>query len=414
MLNVLINAYAISPNWGSEPGMGWNWVINLAKYCNLHIITEGEWKDDIESAVQTLPQKDHLHFYYNPLPDKIRRMCWNQGDWRFYWYYHKWQKRTLTIARQICKEQRIDVIHQLNMVGFREPGCLWKIKNIPYVWGPFCGCSPVSLPFIKDAGYKIFWKFLIKNIISQLQIRFQPNVIHAIKRADILLTPHADIKSLIGRLYNKEPFLLQETGIKGDCVPPKIFSHSEKKTFDILWVGRFIFTKRLDIALKTIARLKHIQNLRFHIVGSGLNNEDVFYKRMADQLDISSICIWHGALSNDQVQIIMQNVDIFFFTSISEATSTVVLEAIQNRCPIVCHNACGFGPLINDKIGRKIQVVSPQSSIKQFAEVIENLYNNRHELDSMIPQFDELIQPLTYEAKARQILDIYTHLVLGK
>lgn len=414
MLNVLINAYAISPNWGSEPGMGWNWVINLAKYCNLHIITEGEWKDDIESAVQTLPQKDHLHFYYNPLPDKIRRMCWNQGDWRFYWYYHKWQKRTLTIARQICKEQRIDVIHQLNMVGFREPGCLWKIKNIPYVWGPFCGCSPVSLPFIKDAGYKIFWKFLIKNIISQLQIRFQPNVIHAIKRADILLTPHADIKSLIGRLYNKEPFLLQETGIKGDCVPPKIFSHSEKKTFDILWVGRFIFTKRLDIALKTIARLKHIQNLRFHIVGSGLNNEDVFYKRMADQLDISSICIWHGALPNDQVQIIMQNVDIFFFTSISEATSTVVLEAIQNRCPIVCHNACGFGPLINDKIGRKIQVVSPQSSIKQFAEVIENLYNNRHELDSMIPQFDELIQPLTYEAKARQILDIYTHLVLGK
>ena len=414
MLNVLINAYAISPNWGSEPGMGWNWVINLAKYCNLHIITEGEWKDDIESAVQTLPQKDHLHFYYNPLPDKIRRMCWNQGDWRFYWYYHKWQKRTLTIARQICKEQRIDVIHQLNMVGFREPGCLWKIKNIPYVWGPFCGCSPVSLPFIKDAGYKIFCKFLIKNIISQLQIRFQPNVIHAIKRADILLTPHADIKSLIGRLYNKEPFLLQETGIKGDCVPPKIFSHSEKKTFDILWVGRFIFTKRLDIALKTIARLKHIQNLRFHIVGSGLNNEDVFYKRMADQLDISSICIWHGALPNDQVQIIMQNVDIFFFTSISEATSTVVLEAIQNRCPIVCHNACGFGPLINDKIGRKIQVVSPQSSIKQFAEVIENLYNNRHELDSMIPQFDELIQPLTYEAKARQILDIYTHLVLGK
>ena len=414
MLNVLINAYAISPNWGSEPGMGWNWVINLAKYCNLHIITEGEWKDDIESAVQTLPQKDHLHFYYNPLPDKIRRMCWNQGDWRFYWCYHKWQKRTLTIARQICKEQRIDVIHQLNMVGFREPGCLWKIKNIPYVWGPFCGCSPVSLPFIKDAGYKIFWKFLIKNIISQLQIRFQPNVIHAIKRADILLTPHADIKSLIGRLYNKEPFLLQETGIKGDCVPPKIFSHSEKKTFDILWVGRFIFTKRLDIALKTIARLKHIQNLRFHIVGSGLNNEDVFYKRMADQLDISSICIWHGALPNDQVQIIMQNVDIFFFTSISEATSTVVLEAIQNRCPIVCHNACGFGPLINDKIGRKIQVVSPQSSIKQFAEVIENLYNNRHELDSMIPQFDELIQPLTYEAKARQILDIYTHLVLGK
>lgn len=95
MLNVLINAYAVSPNWGSEPGMGWNWVVNLAKYCNLYIITEGEWKDDIEAVVKTLPQKDHLHFYYNPLPNKIRKMCWNQGDWRFYWYYRNGRRGPL-------------------------------------------------------------------------------------------------------------------------------------------------------------------------------------------------------------------------------------------------------------------------------------------------------------------------------
>ena len=44
MLNILIDAYAISPNWGSEQGMGWNWVSNLARYCNLYIITEGEWQ----------------------------------------------------------------------------------------------------------------------------------------------------------------------------------------------------------------------------------------------------------------------------------------------------------------------------------------------------------------------------------
>ena len=31
MLNVLVNAYAVSPAWGSEPGMGWNWVVNLAQ-----------------------------------------------------------------------------------------------------------------------------------------------------------------------------------------------------------------------------------------------------------------------------------------------------------------------------------------------------------------------------------------------
>lgn len=77
MLNILINAYACSPCWGSEPGMAWNWVINLAKHCNLFVITEGEWRAEIEEAVARLPQRDHLHFYFNPVSEKVQRMCWN-------------------------------------------------------------------------------------------------------------------------------------------------------------------------------------------------------------------------------------------------------------------------------------------------------------------------------------------------
>ena len=132
MLNILINAYACSPNWGSEPGMAWNWCSNLAKYCELFIITEGEWKEEIEKAIKTHPYGKNMHFYYNPVPQKVRDMCWNQGDWRFYYYYRQWQKSTLTIAKQICKEHKIDVLHQLNMIGFREPGLLWKIKDVPF------------------------------------------------------------------------------------------------------------------------------------------------------------------------------------------------------------------------------------------------------------------------------------------
>ena len=65
-----------------------------------------------------------MHFYYNPVSEEIRRMCWNQGDWRFYFHYNKWQQKTLAIAKQIIKEQNIDIVHQLNMIGFREPGYL--------------------------------------------------------------------------------------------------------------------------------------------------------------------------------------------------------------------------------------------------------------------------------------------------
>ena len=134
MLSILINAYACSPNMGSEPGMAWNWCVNLAQYCELHIITEGEFREKIEAVLPTLPQGKNMHFYYNPVSDEIRKMCWNQGDWRFYIHYKKWQQKTLAIAKQIIKENNIDIIHQLNMIGFREPGYLWSLDK-PFIWG---------------------------------------------------------------------------------------------------------------------------------------------------------------------------------------------------------------------------------------------------------------------------------------
>ena len=136
MFSILINAYACSPNMGSEPGMAWNWCVNLAKHCELHIITEGEFRDKIEAVLPTLPQGKNMHFYYNPVSDEIRRMCWNQGDWRFYKHYRKWQWKTYLMAKEIIKQHDIDIVHQLNMIGFREPGYLWKIEDKPFVWGP--------------------------------------------------------------------------------------------------------------------------------------------------------------------------------------------------------------------------------------------------------------------------------------
>ena len=80
MLKILVNAYACSPEMGSEPGMGWNWCSHIARHCELHIITEGEFREKIERVLPTLPEGKNMHFYYLPVEEKVRRMCWNQGD----------------------------------------------------------------------------------------------------------------------------------------------------------------------------------------------------------------------------------------------------------------------------------------------------------------------------------------------
>ena len=219
MINVLINAYAVSPSWGSEPGVGWNWIVNLAKSCNVFVITEGEWKDEIEVAVKDLPQCDNIHFYYNPVSPEIRKMCWNQGDWRFYIHYRKWQLKTLDIAKEIIADNKIDIIHQLNMIGFREPGYLWSIDNIPFVWGPIGNMAPLPIKLLEGSSWKDKLKQGIKNSVSYCQAR-TGRVRKAIKHADHLITVLDSAACLIKDVYGIDNVMIMpETGL---TVTPKV------------------------------------------------------------------------------------------------------------------------------------------------------------------------------------------------
>ena len=411
MLNILINAYACSPNWGSEPGMAWNWCSNLAKNCELFIITEGEWKDEIENAVKNHPYGNNMHFYYNPVPEKVRKMCWNQGDWRFYYYYRQWQKSTLKIAREICKEHKIDIIHQLNMVGFREPGLLWKIKGIPYVWGPVGGMENIPTSYLKDVNWKQNLFCRIKNTINTLQYKYQPSVRKAVIHSNVLISAVKGVEKVFREVYKRESVLINETGctIVTNRDDNKSTKRENNDTLNLIWVGKFDFRKQLEIALQTIAKLKHL-DVKLHICGTGSEQQVALYTKMCTELGIDDKCVWHGNTPNKKVLELMLEMNIFFFTSIMDLTSTVVLEAIQNRLPIVCHDTCGYGNIVNDSIGRKIELRTPKHSINDFAKVIEELYHNRSILTEMRPNFDKVAESLTYEAKAKKMFEIYNSL----
>lgn len=410
MLSILINAYACSPNMGSEPGMAWNWCINLAKHCELHIITEGEFRDNIEKVLPTLPQGKNMYFYYNPVSDKVRKMCWNQGDWRFYYYYNKWQKKTLQIANEIIKEHQIDLIHQLNMVGFREPGYLWKIENKPFIWGPIAGIGSIPFSFMKDSNLKFKLFYILKNQITALQLRYSSKVNSALKAASLLITATPETGQIIKKIHNIDSIQINETG----CSIKEYTSDIKKDDtfFDILWVGRFIYTKQLKLALDVINQIKNLKNIRFHIVGQAFNAEETEkYKKYAQTLGIDNICVWYGQIPNNEVLMLMQKSHLFFFTSIFEATSTVILEAIQNKLPIVCFDRCGFGPIVDSSIGRKIQLSTPQNAIIGFAREITELYNHKNLLDTMSNNCIKKQQELSWDNKAKQMVELYSSIV---
>jgi len=403
MMKVLVNAYACNPYWGSEQGIGWHWSIELAKYCKVIVITEGEFRENIEKALAELPQKDNFTFIYNNVSDKVRKMCWNQGDWRFYYYYRKWQKKTLEIAREICEKEKIDVIHQLNMQGFREPGLLWKIKGPKYVWGPVGGMGLVPMSYLKGETLKKRLFFGLKNIINKIQYHYQPNVHHAVRRADVLLASTPDEQRIFKEIYHRDSYFVNDTGCELNMVAHD-WNRADNAPLDIIWVGKFDFRKQLGLAIRVIGELRDM-NVRLNIVGGGPHEND--YKKLAEELGVSDKCVFYGIVPNNEVLKMMQKADLFFFTSIKEDTSTVILEAINTGLPIVCFDTCGFGPIVDESIGRKIKITNPKQSIKDFAEVIRELYHHRELLPQMSDNCVAKQEELSWNYKARFVVGLY-------
>lgn len=409
MIKVLINAYACSPNMGSEPGMAWNWCANIAKHCELFIITEGEFRDKIEEILPTLPQGGNMHFYYNSVSDKVRKMCWNQGDWRFYGYYKKWQKITADIAKNICLKENINILHQLNMIGFREPGYLWKISketNIPFVWGPIGGLKQFPMKYAEGSSIKMGLFLRLKNFMNIWQIKHNKRVNSAMQQASLLISSIPDSYKAIKKYSGKESVIVPETGTFLLEKHETDTNRFTKENLTILWVGKFDFRKRLDLAILSLAKVANTKII-LKVYGTGNKSQVNESISLVQRLGVENNVQWMGNCPHEQVNEAMRDAGLLFFTSVNEDTSTVVLEAISNYLPVLCFDACGMSAVITEDIGIKIPLSNPLQSIVDFAEKIKYLYEHREILKQMSDNCKKRAIELSWENKANQIVALY-------
>src|ERR1700683_2444848 len=87
-LRVLLSAYACEPGRGSEPGVGWNWIRELAKFDEVWVMTRSNNREPIERALTAEPI-DGAQFVYYDLPRWLR--FWKKRQRGIRLYYYLWQ-----------------------------------------------------------------------------------------------------------------------------------------------------------------------------------------------------------------------------------------------------------------------------------------------------------------------------------
>lgn len=82
-IRVLISAYACEPNKGSEPGVGWNWTLQMAKMDEVYVITRSNNRKVIETFLQKHPVEKSalLMLYILKVIVKISNIPWIRINW---------------------------------------------------------------------------------------------------------------------------------------------------------------------------------------------------------------------------------------------------------------------------------------------------------------------------------------------
>lgn len=213
---VCVGVFSCSPLRGSEPGMGWNFLREIAATGReIWAITNDEFPDEIRAYAAELP---NVHFMFVPEPAKrlrgVLRKAWPPS---YYWFYRWWQRRAFRIAQELHAQYAFDVVHQLNMAGFREPGFLWKL-SVPFVWGPIGGLDLTDgrLLGLLDAHGKA--EFFCRNVINWVQRRFLVRPRRAAHRAaesNALICATGENARLARRLWGVGSTVICEVGAEG-------------------------------------------------------------------------------------------------------------------------------------------------------------------------------------------------------
>ena len=365
-MKVLINSYACSPYKGSEPGMGWNFIKALSLQNELHIITEEKFRVDIENYLSEHPEcTENMKFYYvKRTRYKTLRKIWPPS---YYWTYKTWQKKVLRLAVELDSKENFDIVHQLNMAGYREPGYLWQI-NKPFVWGPIGGFGKVPWCLIPTMNLWGIVFYTCHNIINSWQMHTSCRVKKAMQRANALFAATKECQVSIKKLYGRDSIIIPEVGLVGDATN-QIAQRKTGEKLRICWSGLHIPRKSLNLLLDALA-LSNNDNIELHVIGEGSETNN--WKKKAEKLGLGNV-IWHGWVKRDEGMRIMQECHVFCITSLSDLTSTVILEALSFGLPVITLDHCGFSNVITEKCGIKIAINKKKQVLIDFAVAINKL-----------------------------------------
>lgn len=408
-LKVLLGCYACDPNRGSEPGMGWNFAYNISKHHDVHaIVEEGEFKESLERFSRENPEAvRNITFHFVPRTHHERlRKIWPPS---YYFFYRLWHKRAYQLAKELDKRENFDIVHQVNMAGYREPGYLWKLGK-PFIWGPLGGFKNTEWRLLPGLGIRDFIYFALRNIVNSYQKRCSKAAKQVSKAAHTIIVSDPDGAEVVQKLWKRDPLIIREVGTYSSAPTPQITPHLPGTPLRICWAGTLVALKALPILLKALPQCKH--SIQIEVMGGGVKEKE--WKQLTKELNLEHCVRYHGFIPHCEVAAMMSSCHLMCITSIHEGgTTSICLEALQLGLPIVALDHCGFASVIDDSCGIKIPIKSQSEISAQLAKELDRLAEDEDLRLRLAQGAYERGKDFTWDSKMQVLNRVYAEAAAG-
>jgi glycosyltransferase involved in cell wall biosynthesis len=301
----------------------------------------------------------------------------------YYIAYRLWHRRAFQVAKSLHEEVNFDLVHQVNLCGYREPGKLGQMQ-LPFIWGPIGGTQNHPWMAIGQAGLRGGIQESIRSIANSLQLRFSRRVRRAATSADLLLVANSTNQSDFERILGKNVPVLCETGspaVSADAIRDRPRKTDVDQRLRLLWAGNLHAFKALPLLLQAISKLPESSRVQLRIVGDGPQHQR--WRRMANRLGISHQIEWIGRVRDLEMQTHYTWADVFVFTSLRDTSGNVIFEALASGVPVLAADHQGVGDIVTAECGIKVSLGTPADMATQYRNAIVALATDKTRLERL-------------------------------
>ncbi|MCX4243505.1 glycosyltransferase family 4 protein [Paraliomyxa miuraensis] len=417
-IKALLLAEAANPDWTSVPLVGWSHARALFDVVDAHLVTQVRNVEAIEkaglvrgrelTAIDSEAVASPL-FKAMELVRKVTGLGWTfetaMGLLPYYYYEARLWRR---FGPEI-RARKWDVVHRITPLSPTIPSIIaarCKEARVPFVWGPINGGVPWPPGFGHVQRREGEWLHYVRNAY-----RVMPGYRSTQRDTTAIIAgSRATFDQLSAQAKPRTVYVPE------NAIDPARFGRAKSgpvaTPLRVAFVGRLVAYKGVDMLLEATAELMRAGKLVLDVIGDGPERGPL--AQQIESLGLAPYVRLEGWVEHRLLEGRLLESDVFGFPSVREFGGGVVLEAMALGLVPVIADYAGPAELVTDATGFRVPLGSREQLVAGMRRTLESLVED----PSVIRPMGErararVLEHYTWEAKARQTLEIYRW-VLGQ